>query len=195
VTVPESEPVEQLEPEPIREPAAHTEIQWLLLKLGADMGFNLWVARNDRNRSYDGHRFSELPALRSSLPLQFDDATNRTIELIDVLWLQKNSSLPRSRLRARHPSIPGCFAWATSSLCSRTLTFPSFCAPEDRREKVFAEVNRPTFSRLDPRLAVICRFISFEELRQRLAQVTGFVQYLKPDFLEDLSEACDLEQE
>ena len=28
-------------------------------------------------------------------------------------------------------------------------------APEDRREKVFAEVNRPTFSRLDPRLAEI----------------------------------------
>jgi hypothetical protein len=40
----------------------------------------------------------------------------------------------------------------------------------------------------------ICRFISFEELRQRLAQVKDFVQYLKPDFLEELSEACDLEQ-
>jgi hypothetical protein len=50
-----------------------------------------WVARNDRSRSFDGHRFSELPALRASLPLQFDDATNKTIELIDVLWLSKNS--------------------------------------------------------------------------------------------------------
>ena len=56
-------------------------------------------------------------------------------------------------------------------------------------------MNRPTFSRLDPRLAEICRFNPFEELRERLAQVKGFVQYLKPDFLEELSEACDLEQE
>ena len=90
VTVPESEPVEEVR-EPSKEPAAHTEIQWLLLKLGADMGFQVWVARNDRSRSFNGNRFSELPALRSSLPLQFDDATNKTIELIDVLWLSKNS--------------------------------------------------------------------------------------------------------
>lgn len=68
-------------------------------------------------------------------------------------------------------------------------------APEERREKVFAEVNRPTFSRLDPRLAEICRYISFDELRNRLKQVKDFVHYLKPDFLEELSEACELEED
>jgi predicted RNA-binding protein len=51
------------------------------------------------------------------------------------------------------------------------------------------------FSRLDPRLAEICRYISFDALRERLGQVKDFVRYLKPDFLEELSEACDLEQE
>jgi hypothetical protein len=29
--------------------------------------------------------------LRKKLPGQFDDATNRTIELIDVLWLQADA--------------------------------------------------------------------------------------------------------
>jgi hypothetical protein len=29
--------------------------------------------------------------MRSNLPRQFDDATNRTVELIDVLWLQGNA--------------------------------------------------------------------------------------------------------
>ena len=29
--------------------------------------------------------------MKTELPLQFDDATNRTIELIDVLWLQGNA--------------------------------------------------------------------------------------------------------
>lgn len=76
------------------------------------------------------------------------------------------------------------------------LNIPLFLVvPEDRREKVFAEVNRPTFSRLDPRLAEICRYISFEVLRERLAQLKDVVRYLKPDFLEELSEECDLEQE
>jgi hypothetical protein len=97
VTVPDSEePAEQRErvheeAESLREPTAHTEMQWSLLKLGNDMGLDVWVARNDRNRDWNGHRFTELPRLRAELPLQFDEATNRTIELIDVLWLKGNA--------------------------------------------------------------------------------------------------------
>ncbi len=74
-----------------KEITAHTEIQWLLLKLGSDMGLDVWVARNDRGREVRGHRFSDILRLKKSLPLQFDEVTNRTIELIDVLWLQGNS--------------------------------------------------------------------------------------------------------
>jgi len=33
-------------------------------------------------------------------------------------------------------------------------------APNDRREKVMTEVNRPTFSKLSPPLSEICRFIA-----------------------------------
>jgi predicted RNA-binding protein len=196
VTVPESEPTEEPQQEVVKEPAAHTEIQWLLLKLGADMGFNVWVARNDRSRSYNGHRFAELPALKSSLPLQFDDATNRTIELIDVLWLSKNSIVAAFEIESTTSIYSGLLRMGDLVAMQPNLNIPLFLvAPEDRREKVFAEVNRPTFSRLDPRLAEICRYISFDALRERLGQVKDFVRYLKPDFLEELSEACDLEQE
>ncbi len=40
--VPEKRPKEES-----KELTAHTEIQWLLLKLGSDMGLDVWVARND----------------------------------------------------------------------------------------------------------------------------------------------------
>ena len=69
----------------------HTEIQWLLLKLGGDMGLDVWVARNDRSRSFNGQTFGTLQGLKQKLPLQFDEATTRTIELIDVLWLKGNA--------------------------------------------------------------------------------------------------------
>jgi hypothetical protein len=196
VTVPESEPVEVAQLEVVKEPAAHTEIQWLLLKLGSDMGFSVWVARNDKNRSYNDNRFSDLPALRSSLPLQFDDATNKTIELIDVLWLSKNAIVAAFEIESTTSIYSGLLRMGDLVAMQPNLNIPLFLvAPEDRREKVFAEVNRPTFSRLDPRLAEICRYISFDALRERLIQVKDFVRYLKPDFLEELSEACDLEQE
>jgi hypothetical protein len=167
-----------------------------LLKLGADMGFTVWVARNDRSRAYNNNRFSDLPALRSNLPLQFDDATNRTIELIDVLWLSKNAIVAAFEIESTTSIYSGLLRMGDLVAMQPNLNIPLFLvAPEDRREKVFAEVNRPTFSRLEPRLAEICRFISFEALRQRLTQVKEFVRYLKPDFLEELSEACDLEEE
>ena len=55
------------------------------------MGFDVWVARNDLSREVGGQKFSEHFRLKDSLPLQFDEATTRTIEYIDVLWLQKNA--------------------------------------------------------------------------------------------------------
>jgi hypothetical protein len=67
-------------------------------------------------------------------------------------------------------------------------------APDERRNKVITEVNRPTFSRLTPPLAEVCRYISFSSLKQQLAKVAPFLQHLKPDFLEELSESCEAEE-
>src|SRR5947209_4825084 len=39
---------------------AHTEIQWLLLKLGNDMGLDVWVARNDRSKRFEGNALDGL---------------------------------------------------------------------------------------------------------------------------------------
>ena len=67
-------------------------------------------------------------------------------------------------------------------------------APDDRRSKVMTEVNRPTFSRLTPPLSEICRFISFGGLKGQIKQVSSILRFLKPEFLEELSESCELEE-
>lgn len=67
-------------------------------------------------------------------------------------------------------------------------------APDERRDKVMDEVNRPTFSRLAPPLAEVCSYISFSTLRNGLGKVQGFLKYLKPDFLEELAEDCLLSE-
>jgi hypothetical protein len=43
-------------------------------------------------------------------------------------------------------------------------------------------------------LAEVCRYMAFAALRERLSQVAPFVRYLKPDFLDDLSESCEIEE-
>lgn len=191
--VPESEPADKATEAPSAEPSAHTEIQWLLLKLGIDMGFDVWVARNDKSKSFNDQKFSELPRIRPSLPLQFDDATNRTIELIDVLWLNKNAIVAAFEIESTTSIYSGLLRMADLIAMQPNLNIPLYLvAPDERRDKVFEEINRPTFSRLSPKLAEICRFVSFTALRQRIDQVRDFVRYLKPDFLEDLSESCEL---
>ena len=55
-------------------------------------------------------------------------------------------------------------------------------------------VNRPTFFRLSPPLAEVWHYIAYSALRERRSQVAPFVRYLKPDFLDDLSQSYEIEE-
>ena len=201
VTIPDQEPEasSQFDGEPspkevLREDSAHTEIQWLLLKLGSDMGLDVWVAQNDRGRSYQGSSFSTVPRLRGELRIPFDEATNRTIRLIDVLWLRGNAIVAAFEVESTTTIYSGLLRMADLVSINPNLNIPLYLvAPDDRRNKVITEVNRPTFSRLDPPLSEICRLIAFSTLRDYLHTASGFIQYLKPEVLEEMSESLDVE--
>lgn len=196
VTVPESgEGADDAESVSTARPREHTEMQWILLKLGSDMGFDVWVARNDRGRSFDGKRFDALPRLVTSLPLQFDEATNRTIELIDVLWLEGNSIRAAFEIESTTSIYSGLLRMSDLVAMQPNLNIPLFLvAPDERRDKVMSEVNRPTFLRLKPPLAEVCRFISFSALKEQIEKASAYIRYMKPEFLDELSESCEAEE-
>jgi hypothetical protein len=194
VTVPAPEELQGM-PEGPKQPSEHTEIQWLLLKLGSDMGFEVWVARNDRGREVKGERFAGLPRLKTDLPLQFDEATNKTIELIDVLWLKGNTIIAAFEIESTTSIYSGILRMSDLLSMQPNLKIPLYLvAPDERRQKVIDEVNRPTFSRFSPPLSEVCRYISFSSLRNGLAQAAPYLRHLKPEFLEDLSESCEIEE-
>ena len=195
VTVPGGEEPPAEIPEGGKEPSEHAEVQWLLLKLGSDMGFDLWVARNDRGRQVRGQKFADLPKLKSELPLQFDEATNKTIELIDVLWLKGNAIVAAFEVESTSSIYSGLLRMSDLITMQPNLNIPLYLvAPAERRQKVIDEVNRPTFGRLSPPLFEVCRFISFTDLRDRLREAGPLIRYLKPEFLEELSESCEIEE-
>jgi hypothetical protein len=179
-----------------REPTAHLEIQYLLLKLGSDMGLDVWVARNDRGREYRGSRFAEIPRIRVDLPLNFDEATNTTIQMIDVLWLQGKSIQAAFEIESTTSIYSGLLRMSDLIAMQPNLNIPLFLvAPGDRREKVIAEVNRPTFTRLSPPMTELCRFIPFDALRERIKQAGDLVRYLRPEFLDEIAENCTVGEE
>ncbi len=196
VTVPDAEEEGSFDREAeSKKPKEHTEIQWHLLKLGSDMGFDIWVARNDRGKSWDGKKFTDIPRLKTELPLQFDDATNRTIELIDALWLKGNAIVAAFEVESTTSIYSGLLRMADLVVMQPNLNIPLYLvAPDERRDKVITEVNRPTFSRLAQPLSEICRFISFTTLKEQVKVVSHILRFLKPEFLEEISESCEIEE-
>jgi hypothetical protein len=195
VTVPEA-PERAEEAASEAEPSAHSEVQWLLAKLGADMGLDVWIASNDRNREVNGKRFTDLPRLKASLPLQFDPVTNRIIQLIDIIWLQANAIVAAFEIESTTSIYSGLLRMADLISMQPNLTIPLYLvAPDERREKVLTEVNRPTFSRLKPPMNQMCRFVSFSALREAVSRYAPMVRHLNPAFLEDISESCEVEEE
>lgn len=173
----------------------HTEIQWLLLKLGNDMGFDVWVASNDRGKEFQGNKFSDIPGIKDELPVHFDEATNRTVELIDVLWLDGNAIAAAFEVESTTSIYSGLLRMSDLISMQPNINIPLYIvAPDERRDKVFKEVNRPTFSRLSPPLPEICRYIPFSTLKKKIQELKSVITYLKPEFLEEISESCEVEE-
>lgn len=152
----------------------HTQLQYFLIKIGRALKYDVYVARNDRHRTYDGQSFALLtiPALpKMDWPQDVVD----TISLIDVIWLrpgtndivsafeiEKSTSIYSGILRMEDlaRSIPGC-------TCQFYLV-----APNRREKEVLAQFNRPAF-RSD--LADISlAFIPFDNLREHCDALCKF---------------------
>jgi len=174
----------------------HEEIQWLLLTLGQEMRLDVWVAKNDRSKTFNGQRFDSLKKLRSTLPIQFDQATNRTIELIDVLWLQGNTIVAAFEIEHTTTVYSGLLRMADLITMQPNINIPLYIvAPDEREEKVRTEINRPVFKALKQSLPKVCRFIPYSALTEKVeqAQQGGFLQYLRPEFLNELAQSAELE--
>lgn len=169
----------------------HTEIQYNLLALGADMGFDLWVARNDRSRKWQGKTLGEIPNMVFELPTQFNEATNRTIELIDVLWLKGNSIIAAFEVECTTAIYSGLLRMSDLLALQPNLEINLFLvAPDERRNKVEQEILRPTFALRDKPLANVCGFICFSTLMEKLEGIRklNLATSLKPDFLQKTAE-------
>ena len=173
----------------------HEEIQYLLLKLGSDLGLNVWVAKNDRNKDLNGIYFRDIPNFINVLPRQFDEATNRTIELIDVLWLNRDAIVAAFEVEHTTAIYSGLLRMSDLVSMQPNIKINLYMvAPDERRDKVFTEINRPTFARLKPPLPKICKFIPYSELKKEIEQIGVRVRYMRPEFIDDIAESCEPEE-
>jgi hypothetical protein len=202
VSVPEPEGIPQTEtsdPQASTESATtrHVEIQYQLLTLGAELGLDVWVARNDRSRKWNGAALGSLPKILDGLPTQFNKATTRTIELIDVLWLSGNSIDAAFEVECTTSIYSGLLRMSDLLALQPNLDISLYLvAPDDRREKVEQELLRPTFSLRKKPLAKICGFLPFSILCEKFDGIRklGLSGSLKANFLKTTAEFFGTEE-
>jgi hypothetical protein len=141
----------------------HTQIQWLLAKLGHKLGCRVWVAANDRKREWEGESLGSL-SLQKLPPLGLDPDSQRIVSLIDVVWL-KGANQVAAAFEVEHTTsvYSGLLRMADLAALSPNLNFPLYIvAPRERLDKVRRELARPTFQMLE--LHRRCAFFSSEAL-------------------------------
>ncbi|HOE45101.1 MULTISPECIES: hypothetical protein [Methanothrix] len=170
----------------------HTQIQFYLLTLGSEMGLDVWVARNDRSKIWQGKTLGSLPNIVEQLPTQFNETTQRTIELIDVLWLKGNSIISAFEVECTTSIYSGLLRMSDLLALQPNLDIKLYLvAPDERRDKVEQEILRPTFQFRPKPLKNVCGYLSLDGLMEKMEGIKRLglpYSSLNPNFLADIAE-------
>jgi hypothetical protein len=91
VEVPEREDEVPAVPDVEVEVRASLKTQAKVAQLGATLGFSIWIPPNDRTKVQELSPKLRHDKFVTTLPLNYDLATLKTIENIDVIWLDRRS--------------------------------------------------------------------------------------------------------
>lgn len=160
-------PTEQEEkPSEVVEVRQSIKVQSLLARIGEIMGFNIWLPRADRQKISKEWNPEEASVLLDHLPLNYDEVTLKTIEQIDVLWLKKRSIVRAFEVEHTTSIYSGILRMADLLALQPNMDIKlHIVAPEERRDKVFQEIQRPVFSLLERApLAEVCTLLTYESV-------------------------------
>lgn len=142
---------------------SHLEMQFTLTRIGRALGYDVFVAANDRTRSLNGVSLQSqtLPDLP---PLDLPPEVLRTVSLIDVIWIgrqsrqiecafeiEKSTSIYSGMLRLLD---------LAASLGDRRYDF-FLVAPDGREREIVAQLQRPAFRNLRD---VAFRYLLFSDV-------------------------------
>jgi type II restriction enzyme len=157
----------------------HTQVQGWLRDLGKALGFDVWIAANDRSRAFASGRLSDgcmtdLPQPLSLLP-EAD-----TVRLIDVLWFHAGTSNVAAAFEVEHTtSIYSGIVRMLDLALGGGAGAPHglfLVAPDNREGEVRAQLTRPAFRRVAD---LDVRFLPYSELQQHREAMGRFGAGLK----------------
>lgn len=133
----------------------HTQIQIALYLIGLQLGFRTWIAQNDKGIIWKEKPLLEQPGIIQSLNNEgmisaYSDAVT-SARFIDCIWFKNGKYMP-AVMEVEHTT--GVTSGLTrmkglQDAAPSLMTRYVIVAPDDDREKVVEEANRPQFLSLD----------------------------------------------
>ena len=173
-------------------PLESTRYQAKVAQIGAEMGFRIWVPRNDRARVLELVPGMMHEMFLDLLPLNYDDTTLRTVEQIDVLWLNGRSMARAFEIEHTTAIYSGLLRMADLLTLQPNMDIRlHIVAPLDKRERVLREIRRPVFSLLDRGpLYERCSILSYDSI-DSLAQMQH-LSYMSDKIIAEYEEAAEV---
>jgi hypothetical protein len=151
-----------------RDMSDHTRIQWLLAKIGYQVGCDVWIAANDQSKSWNGERLGDLSL--KTLPALLDSPSRRFITLIDVLWLRGEDVIAAYEIEHTTSISSGLLRLYDLDACYPTrIMHLCIVIPNPSLKRIQAVLARPAFQRL--RMQERCLIIQEETLLEQAEHI------------------------
>lgn len=152
----------------------HTEVQAWLRNLGRALGYEVWVAANDRGRIHDGEQLGA--GCLDSLPASIKNTPGaESIRLIDILWIDTDRTRVMAAFEVEHTTsiYSGIVRLLDLALCSDLHAADGLflVAPDAREGEVRVQLQRPAFSRVTD---LQVRYLPYGELEKHRDAIARF---------------------
>ena len=157
----------------ITEENEHLRMQFLLTEIGRDLGYDVFVASNDRTKSLNGKSLQFL-TLQALPPLGLTPEVMRTVSLIDVIWLTKDTgqiecAFEIEKSTSIYSGILRLMDLASSLGDKQYLFF--LVAPDSREKEIIAQLKRPSFRNVE---CVSLKYVLFSDLYEHCKGLCKF---------------------
>jgi type II restriction enzyme len=167
----------------------HSQIQIALIKIGQQLGFRTWIAQNDKGIIYQNQKIGEMEGVVQTLRNEkliaaWDDAY-KAAQLIDCIWF-KNGKLMPAVLEVEHSTGVTSGLTRMKGLYDALPPFPTryvIVAPDEDRDKVLREANRPQFQPLNAKYFPYSAVEELYALCQR-RKIRGVTEEFLDSFME-----------
>ena len=156
------------------------------------MNYKIWIPKHDLTELEKFNLIDNKTRdkILDELPLSFDEAAIKTVEQIDVIWMDSRTIIRAFEIEGTTAIYSGLLRMADllSIVPNLEIKF-HIVALESMKEKVFKQISRPTFKLMHGDFSNKTSFISYESIKE--LSENNQLKHLNHTVLDDYSEERD----